>query len=257
MLTVDLNCDLGEGGAADAELMAGCTSVNLAAGGHAGGGALLQEAVARARAAGVAIGAHPGYEDRTHFGRVDLPLTPGEIAATVRWQIEAVRALTPLRHVKPHGALYNRAARDPEAARAIAEAVAAIDPALLLYGLAGGVQEEAARACGLAFVAEGFADRGYEPDGQLTPRGRPGALLETADAAVAQALRLVRDGVTRSAARGAPPARVATLCVHGDGTAAAALLRAVRTALIEAGIRVAAPAPSGEWDRATGGRAST
>ena len=105
-MIVDLNCDLGEGGPADAELMAGCTSVNLAAGGHAGGGRLLEEAVARARVAGVAIGAHPGYEDRANFGRVDLPLAPGDIAASVRWQVEAVRALAPLRHVKPHGALY-------------------------------------------------------------------------------------------------------------------------------------------------------
>ncbi len=240
-MTVDLNCDLGEGGAADAELMAWCTSVNLAAGGHAGGGRLLEEAVERARTAGVAIGAHPGYEDRANFGRLDLPLSPGDIATSVRWQIEAVRALTPLRHVKPHGALYNRAARDPEAARAIAEAVAAVDPSLRLFGLAGGAQEAAAKACGLSFVAEGFADRGYEPDGWLMPRGQPGALLDTVDAAVNQSLRLVREGVRRGAVSGAAPARVATLCVHGDGVAAAALLRAVRRALLDAGVRLAAP----------------
>jgi UPF0271 protein len=240
-MIVDLNCDLGEGGPADAELMVGCTSVNLAAGGHAGGGRLLEEAVARARAAGVAIGAHPGYEDRANFGRVDLPLAPGDIAASVRWQVEAVRALAPLRHVKPHGALYNRAARDPEAARAIAEAVAAVDPALRLFGLAGGAQEAAAKACGLSFVAEGFVDRGYEADGRLTPRGRPGALLETVDAAVGQALRLVREGVRSGAVPGGTPVRVATLCVHGDGVAAAALLRAVRAALLDAGVRLAAP----------------
>jgi len=249
VLTIDLNCDLGEGGAADAELMAGCTSVNLAAGGHAGGGALLAEAVARARAAGVAIGAHPGYEDRANFGRVDLGLSPEGITATVRWQIEAVRALTLLRHVKPHGALYNRAARDPAAARAIAEAVATVDASLLLFGLAGGCQEAAARDCGLGFIAEGFADRGYEPDGQLAPRGRPGALLETPEAAVAQALRLVRAGVPGRAA-GAPAARVASLCVHGDGAAAAALLRAVGAALRAAGVRLAAPLRNGERDRA-------
>lgn len=257
MLTIDLNCDLGEGGAADAELMAACTSVNLAAGGHAGGGALLAEAVARARAAGVAIGAHPGYEDPANFGRVDLPLWPAEIAASVRRQLETVRAVAPLRHVKPHGALYNRAARDPEAARAIAEAVASVDPSLLLFGLAGGCQEAAAREQGLTFVAEGFADRGYEPDGQLTPRGRPGALLETADAAVAQALRLVQHGVPRLASAGAAPARVATLCVHGDGVAAAALLRAVRAALVAEGIRIAAPLRPGETDRPTQNRSST
>lgn len=249
MLTIDLNCDLGEGGPADVELMAGCTSVNLAAGGHAGGGALLEEAVARARAAGVAIGAHPGYEDRASFGRADLALSPEAITAIVRRQIEGVRTLTPLRHVKPHGALYNRAARDPAAARAIAEAVVAVDPALLLFGLAGGCQEDAARACGLDFIAEGFADRGYEPDGQLTPRGRPGALLATPAEAVAQALRLARCGVSRTAPAGAPPVRVATLCVHGDGAAAAALLRAVRTALLAAGIAVAAPRRAGERDR--------
>ncbi len=251
MLTIDLNCDLGEGGANDTELMTGCTSVNLAAGGHAGGGALLAEAVACARAAGVAIGAHPGYEDRGNFGRVDLPLSPAAIADSVRWQIEAVRALVPLRHVKPHGALYNRAARDPEAARAIAEAVASVDPALLLFGLAGGHQEAAARERGLTFVAEGFADRGYEPDGQLMPRGCPGALLETVDAAVAQALRLVRRGVPRWTSGGTALARVDTLCVHGDGVAAAALLRAVRAALVAEGVRVAAPLRPGETDRPT------
>ena len=240
-MIVDLNCDLGEGGPADAELMAGCTSVNLAAGGHAGGGRLLEEAVARARAAGVAMGAHPGYEDRANFGRVDLPLAPRDIAASVRWQVEAVRALAPLRHVKPHGALYNRAARDPEAARAIAEAVAAVDPALRLFGLAGGAQEAAAKACGLSFVAEGLECRAYEADGRHTPLGRPAAVLEPVDAAVGQALRLVREGVRSGAVPGGTPVRVATLCVHGDGVAAAALLRAVRAALLDAGVRLAAP----------------
>jgi UPF0271 protein len=119
--------------------------------------------------------------------------------------------------------------------------VAAVDPALRLFGLAGGAQEAAAKACGLSFVAEGFVDRGYEADGRLTPRGRPGALLETVDAAVGQALRLVREGVRSGPVPGGTPVRVATLCVHGDGVAAAALLRAVRAALLDAGVRLAAP----------------
>src|SRR5471030_392409 len=159
MSHLDLNCDLGEGAGHDAELMSLITSANIACGAHAGDGATMRATVALAQKHGVAIGAHPGFADRENFGRRELPWSAVAVQALVHGQVSALRALGPVRHVKPHGALYNLAAREATLADAIAAAVHAIDPQLILFGLAGSEPLRAGRTRGLRVASEVFADR--------------------------------------------------------------------------------------------------
>ncbi len=173
MRFIDLNCDLGEGAGHDAELMPLITSANIACGGHAGDGPTMRTAVELALQHGVAIGAHPGLNDREHFGRREAPIAPTEARALVLAQIRALQLIMQpcggrLVHVKPHGALYNMAGRDAALARAVAEAVREVDPRLVLFGLAGSQLLPAGCACGLRVASEVFADRTYQPDGSLT-----------------------------------------------------------------------------------------
>lgn len=228
-MTVDLNIDVGEGGPHDAALLALATSANIACGGHAGGGAVLRDALAMATRAGVAIGAHPGYGDRANFGRIETGESPAAIAAGVRRQLcdflDAHGAAP--HHVKPHGALYHRADADADAARAICEVILDLAPTARVYAFAGGGLAMAATSAGLVPCGEGFIDRTYASDGRLVPRTLPGATIESPEAAAAQALRLASDP------------RIATLCIHGDGPHAIETLRAARHALTRAGIRVA------------------
>jgi UPF0271 protein len=239
--TLDLNGDLGEGCGDDAALMPWLTSANIACGGHAGDAATMARAVALAREHGVAIGAHPGYADREHFGRRDVDLPPGRIRELVREQLAVLSSLAPVRHVKPHGALYNRAARDRAAADAIAGAVAEVDPGLVLFGLAGSALLEAGRAAGLRVAAEGFADRTYQVDGSLTPRTCPDALIHDPEEAVGQALGMALGGRVRATDGSWVTLAVDTLCVHGDGPEAVALASRLRRALETAGVRLAPP----------------
>ncbi|HVW21243.1 MAG TPA: 5-oxoprolinase subunit PxpA, partial [Opitutaceae bacterium] len=179
MRTIDLNCDLGEGGGEDERLMPLITSANIACGGHAGDAGTMRAALELARRHGVAAGAHPGFADREHFGRRELPVTGAGAAELVLAQVRALQAVAaqlelPLAHVKPHGALYNLAARSRPVAEGIAEAVRRADARLVLVGLAGGELLAAGRAYGLRVAAEAFADRGYRADGSLVPRGQPG-----------------------------------------------------------------------------------
>lgn len=242
---IDLNCDLGEGAGHDAELMPLITSANIACGAHAGDAAEMRATVKLAQRHGVAIGAHPGFADREHFGRQELELPTGEIVTLVREQIEVLVSIASetgarVTHVKPHGALYNLSARDARVADAIAEAVAGADSALWLYGLAGGELLKAGQARGLRVAAEVFADRTYQADGSLTPRGRPDALLTNEADSVAQVLRMVREGRVGTTV-GRDIAIVAdTLCLHGDGAHAVEFARSVRAALSAAGVRVRA-----------------
>lgn len=245
MQRIDLNCDLGEGAGHDAELMPLITSANIACGAHAGDAATMRAAVALARRHGVAVGAHPGFADRGHFGRRELPVTPPEVHDLTVRQIRALQEVAGAEgarivHVKPHGALYNLAARDDAVAAAVAGAVREVDPRLVLFGLAGSRLLEAGRTCGLQVASEVFADRTYRPDGSLTPRSRPEALVESEDEAVAQVLRMVREGRLR-AVDGTPVAIVAdTVCVHGDGPRAVAFARILRTELTKAGVELRA-----------------
>ena len=243
---IDLNCDLGEGGASDAELLRHVTSANVACGFHAGDPATMRRTVAMAAARGVAVGAHPGLPDRAGFGRGSGPIDPADAYDLVLYQTGALRAFTTvagiaLRHVKPHGALYNQAATDPELADAVARAVRDAGDGLQLYALAGSRLVAAAEAVGVPVASEAFADRGYLADGTLVPRGSDGALLSDPDAAVRRALRLVTDGVMETADGGEIALRADTLCVHGDAPGAAQLAARLRAALEGAGVEVRAP----------------
>ncbi|HRE82869.1 MAG TPA: 5-oxoprolinase subunit PxpA [Opitutaceae bacterium] len=238
-MKLDLNCDLGEEVGQDAALMPFISSANIACGAHAGS---LETMVATARLAkewGVAIGAHPGFADRDHFGRRELTLSPEEIFTLVKSQVEALQAVAEVRHVKPHGALYNQSAREPRVARAVAEAVKACSPHLRLFGLSGSVSLVEGKRAGLTVVAEVFSDRTYQADGSLTPRTQPGALISTQAAMIEQVLEMVLRRRVRSLAGSWVSLSAETLCLHGDGENAASFARALNHELKAAGIEVA------------------
>jgi len=250
-LRVDLNADLGEAfGAysmgADEAVLAYVTSANVACGFHAGDPTVIDRTIAIAVRAGVAVGAHPSHFDLRGFGRREILAAPAEVEADVVYQVGAVAAFarahgTQLTHVKPHGALYNQAARDGALARAIARAIARVSRDLALVGLAGSeAMRRAAEAEGLRFAAEAFADRAYDAEGGLVPRSRPGALLTDPASAAARALRIVRDGTVTSAEGAEVELHADTLCLHGDNPHALEIARAVREALEGAGVSVRA-----------------
>jgi UPF0271 protein len=241
MSEIDLNCDLGEGAGHDAELMPLITSANIACGGHTGDAGTMRTTIALALRLGVAIGAHPGFEDRKNCGRSELALAPGEIADLVTRQVSALAEIAcllgaRLAHVKPHGGLYNLAARSRPVADAIAGAVWAFDPRLILVGLAGSQLLEAGRARGLGVASEAFADRAYAADGSLVPRTQPGALIGDAGAAAAQGRRLAQGGGVRAANGAEVIVRADTLCLHGDGPDAVVFARRLRSELESSGI---------------------
>lgn len=246
---MDINADLGEGFGhwrmgADEEVLPLVTSANLACGFHAGDAVTMRRAVALARRHGVVVGAHPGYPDLLGFGRRDMAASPKEITAWVLYQIGALAAVcraerAEVRYVKPHGALYNRAAVDDAAADAIAEGVRLADPSLVLLGLAGSALIEAGARAGLRTAAEAFADRAYLSDGTLVPRGRPGAVIADDEAVARQALAIVRDGRVTTLDGGEHRLRADSICVHGDDPRAPALLRLIRERLAAEGVRVA------------------
>lgn len=243
---IDFNCDLGEGCGDDAAIVPLLSSASIACGGHAGDAGSMRATVDLCLRHGVAIGAHPSFDDREHFGRRAFPVTPVEVMALVARQIAAlaevcVEAGARMHHVKPHGALYNLAARDRDVAEAIAAAIAAFDPSLILYGLSGSQLTTAGEGAGLRVAHEVFAERGYDADGSLAPRGTPGAVLQAPEAAIAQIRTLLRDGVVVARDGSRVPLRADTLCLHGDRADATAFARALRDALDADGIVVAAP----------------
>lgn len=230
-MRIDLNADLGEGYGNDEALLEVVTSANVACGWHAGDAATMEATVRAALARGVAVGAHPSYPDREHFGRRNMQRAADDITNDVVAQLEeldivARRCSARLVHVKAHGALYNRAARDRDVADAISRAVVEFDPRLRLVGLAGGEQIASAHRHGLRAVEEVFADRGYTAEGALIPRGEPGALIEDAAVAAAAALSFVERGVGH------------TICIHGDGPHATSFAHAIRRALSGAGVEI-------------------
>ena len=248
-MRIDLNADVGESfGAwrmgADEAIVPLVSSVNVACGFHAGDPLVIERTVALARRAGAGIGAHPGYPDLAGFGRRDLDMAPDELEAAVLYQLAAVAGFaraagSELSHVKPHGALYNRAARDASVARPVARAVRRFSAELILVGLAGSQLLDAGRAEGLSVAGEAFADRAYESDGSLRSRRLPGAVLADPDAAARQALRIVREGRVSSFHGTEVEVRAETLCIHGDTPGAARYARAIRDCLEEAGVRIA------------------
>ena len=246
MRTIDLNADVGELpelAGVEMEILEVVTSVNVACGGHAGDAASMERLVRAALAHGVAIGAHPSFPDREGFGRRVVPMAPDEISVSVAEQVAALRDVARrcgarLSHVKPHGALYNAAAKSPVLARAIATGVARVAPDVILVGLAGSEMLAVFVEEGFAVAGGAFADRGYEPDGSLTPRGRPGALKESAEEAAAQALSIALRGevVGSDGLRVRVDAR--TLCLHSDTPGATAFARAVAVRLRAAGVEL-------------------
>lgn len=246
MKTIDLNADVGEGLATDAELIPLVTSANIACGGHAGDDHSMAEAIVAAYSAGAAIGAHPGYPDRENFGRVEWPVTPSQIEEYVGQQLRDLNAVAQahgqdLDYLKLHGALYHQAGRD----HALAEAVVSVASRrpigpLPILGLAGSALDKAAQEAGIPFYAEAFADRAYLDDGTLAPRSQPGALLTDEAAVVAQVVRLARDGAAVSLSGKEIAVRCDSICLHGDGENAVALARAVRAALEAEGITLRA-----------------
>lgn len=249
--TIDINCDLGESFGAwhmgdDDALLAVVSSANIACGFHAGDPDIMRRTVASAVEHQVAIGAHISLPDLQGFGRREMAVTPNEAYAMSIYQIGALHAFTraagtPMHHVKPHGALYNMAARDRALADAIARAVRDFNPSLWLFGLAGSALLDAGREAGLRVASEAFADRGYRDDGSLQPRREPGALITENDLAIAQAMAMAREGKVRAVDGSIVELQADTLCVHGDGPHAVSFARNLRAALEAADIVVAAP----------------
>ena len=245
---IDLNCDVGEGYGRwtvgdDAELLRLVTSANIACGFHAGDPVVMRATVEFARRVGVAAGAHPGYPDLQGFGRRTLDLSQAEVEDMVLYQIGALYALTgaagvELVHVKPHGALYNRAAKDAALAHAIARAVASFSVDLILVGLSGSMLVAAGREHGLAVAQEAFADRAYEPDGSLRSRKLSGAVLDDPQAIVDQAVGIARDRRVRTEEGASIVVEADTICLHGDTPGAARLARALREGLAAAGVSI-------------------
>ena len=247
--SIDLNADLGEGAAAEAELLEVVSSANIACGLHAGNPAVMTASILAASQAGVAVGAHPSLDDRANFGRQEMDVSPEEVFALVVYQLGAFQAVaTSLgirpRHVKPHGALYNMAVRDAALSDAIVRAIVAIDRSLILFAPGGSALAQAAEAVELPVAREVFADRNYLPNGTLVPRTRPDALLHDAEAAATRVVRMLRDQVVRAIDGTEIALQAETICLHGDKPEAVAFARLLRQHLAAAGVTIAAPQPN-------------
>ncbi len=246
---VDLNADCGESYGPwpmghDAEILSVVTSANIACGFHAGDADTMAATLALAKAHDVAVGAHPGYDDKPGFGRRIIPMTEAEITRMVAYQVGAMlgmAALTgvPVTHVKAHGALSNLASAERPVADAIAAAVRAVDRSLVLLAIATTELERAGEAAGLPVACEIFADRAYEPNGLLVSRSKPGALIKDADAAAARVVEMVRSGAIVAHDGTRLPTAIHSICLHGDNPAAVGIARSVRAALEAAGVRLA------------------
>jgi 5-oxoprolinase (ATP-hydrolysing) subunit A len=244
--SIDINADIGECGGNDDILLPLASSVNIACGGHAGDEDTIRRTILAAMSAGITIGAHPGYDDRANFGRRPLTLDPDTLRESIvtqliRFQHIAQEYGATTHHVKPHGALYNQANKDPELADLFIQCMKEILPTCALYCPPVGALSSAAVSSGVRIVAEGFADRRYQEDGSLAPRDISGSIITDVAEATSQALQIVLQGTvsTRSSQTVALP--IQTLCVHGDSPHAIAVLQAIRTALLAEGIQIHRP----------------
>lgn len=237
MQSIDLNCDMGESFGAwqmgsDSALMEHVSSVNVACGFHAGDATVIKKTIETALKKNVAVGAHPSFPDLQGFGRRQMSLSASEVFDIVLYQVAAVKGICEalggrLHHVKPHGALYNQAARDKELAAAIVRAVRAIDEKLILYGLAGSFLISEAEKSGLTAASEAFADRTYRPDGSLTPRTEPQALITEPEKAVRQVRQMIETQTVTARTGETLPIRADTVCLHGDGAHALEFAREI------------------------------
>jgi UPF0271 protein len=249
MVSIDLNCDLGEGSTLstieiDNEVMPLITSANIACGFHASNPLVMEKTVRLALRHGVSVGAHPSYPDHHSFGRRDMTIHPEELRADLMYQVGALSAIcrsvgVPLRHVKVHGALYNRAAVDGETARVVASAIRDIAPEAFMVCLSGSRMTEAARELGVPVMEEAFADRAYAPDGTLVPRSGKEAVLLDPHFVAERLVRMVRERSVAAVDGTIVPLVFQTVCVHGDTPGGVAMIREIRRCLGEERIRIA------------------
>lgn len=252
---------MGEGMDSDADVFPFISSANIACGGHAGDDDTMRRTVELAMQHGVAIGAHPSYPDKENFGRVDIlvagvmpsatGITLEELPGIISEQLQRLAVIcrefgAPMRHVKPHGALYNRAAKDAVISKLICRAILDFDASLLLYGLSGSEMRRQADVIGLRFISEVFADRTYRPDGSLTPRTEPHALIDDPAQTLQQVLKMVKEGrvdvyTKDGIAAGSAELTAETICLHGDGDHAAEFAATIRDRLTTAGVLIRAP----------------
>ncbi len=242
-MQIDLNADLGEGCTTDEALLELVSSANIACGWHAGGADEIFNCTRWAVQKGTAIGAHPSFNDRGNFGRTEQHLSAAEIHAAILYQLGALSAIVRAQgacvtHVKPHGALYNQAAREPRLAQAVIAAIRDFDPTLAVFGLANSALMTAAQQAGVRAVAEVFADRAYRADGSLVPRGTPGAILEDEDEVLARTLKMIREQRVQAIDGHWVPLKVQTICLHGDNPHALAFAQRIRAQLDAEGIQV-------------------
>jgi UPF0271 protein len=248
MYAVDLNCDLGESFGAyklglDEEVIPYISSANVACGFHASDPLVMQKTVLLAKRNNVCVGAHPGYPDLVGFGRRNIVASPVEVKAMVQYQIGALQAFAvaqgiKLSHVKPHGAMYNMAGKDPLLAEAIAEAIQEVDKDLILLGLSGSEMLNAAERIGLRAAKEVFADRAYEEDGSLVARTKVGAMITDEDEAITRVLRIIKEGKVTAITGKEIEVEAHSVCVHGDGEKALAFVQKISKALGDAGIAI-------------------
>lgn len=234
--TLDINCDVGEGMPNDEALMPYITSANISCGFHAGNGDTIRQTMSLALKYNTRIGAHPSFRDKENFGRVEMQLPPDKLYAIVIEQLIKMDLIArekgaTLHHVKPHGALYNMAARDVKQARVVAQTIKDFGEELILYGLSGSCLISEARALGLQTKSEVFADRTYQDDGSLTPRSHPNALIEDEMQCVRQVMQMVKDGTVTTVSGRVIPVVAETICIHGDGKNAVSLAKAIHEAL--------------------------
>ncbi len=248
MYQVDLNSDLGESYGRytlgmDERIIPMISSANVACGYHASDPVVMTKTVEIVKQSGGQIGAHPGFPDLMGFGRRNMVLSFEEAKAYTLYQISALAGICKtkglrLQHVKPHGALYNMAAKDYQLALAVCEAVAEFDPTIIVLGLSGSEMLRAAKDCGLSCAMEVFADRGYEEDGSLVNRSKPGALIKDEDEAIKRVIGMIRDGKVTAVTGKEIPIQADSVCVHGDGEKALLFVERIRSALMQEGIKI-------------------
>lgn len=241
--TIDINCDMGEGMLNDAAIMPFISSANIACGAHAGDIKAMKETIALCLENNVAIGAHPSFDDRPNFGRTEMHLTELELHDLITNQLTQFSTIASkmnaiVHHVKPHGALYNMAARNPTMAHVVAQTVYDLNKSLVLYGLAGSHLISAGKKLGLKTTSEVFADRTYQPDGSLTSRSQPNALIHSEEDSLSQVLQMITQQKVTAVNGVLIPIEAQTICIHGDGKNAVIFAKKIYSSLNEKNISV-------------------
>ena len=245
MFSIDLNCDMGEGIGYDEAIMPYISSANIACGYHAGNEKIIRQTIGLAKKHKVSIGAHPSFFDKENFGRLEINLPVEEVYKLMTQQLTlfsdiATALNVNIHHVKPHGALYNMAAKNTGLAKIIAKAVKDFDADLILSGLSGSYSISEAKTIGLKTASEVFADRTYQDDGSLTPRSQPYALIEDADKAVQQSLQMIKERTVTTVSGKTIPIIAETICIHGDGKYAIEIAKKINDSLKKEGIKIKA-----------------